>query len=178
MANSTIFPFSIFRLTTAEDTEATIDDKEAVGFTIGVNGEFDAGLLSYKLVLDARRTDVPNPDKIVPSTPDTGIVPPVFELLFMVDERLNKSKMLARLTKFMLQEKKNNIYRKGNIGIRYDEKSEFNIMPVGTPDFSGGKIIHFDFDDDITWGGTVFCKALILFDGNPDALIAQLDAVG
>lgn len=176
MADSTTFPFSIFRLTAAIDTEANIANKEAVGMSIGVDEDFDAGLLSYKPVFDARRTDVGNPDETVPSTPDTGITPPIFELTFMVDERLVDSKMMVRLAIFMLEEKTNLIYDKGRMGIRYDAKSEFNITPAGTPDFSGGKIIHFEFDDDMQWGGTVFCKLLILFNGNPTALLAALDA--
>jgi len=165
-------------LTAAIDTEANIANKEAIGMTIGVNGAFDAGLLDYKPVFDARRTDVSNPDEQTPSSPDTGNTSPIFELTFMVDERVADSKMLARISKFMLQEKANAIFKEGRMGIRYDVKSEFNITPAGTPDFSGGKLIHFEFDDDMAWGGTVFCKALILFNGNPTALIAALDAVG
>jgi len=178
MADSTTFPFSIFRLNLVTDTEANIANKEAVGMTIGVDNDFDAGLIDYHVVADARRTDVGNPDQIVPSTPDTGIVPVIFELEFMIDERLVDSKMMARLTKFMLEAKKTDAFLKGRFGIRYDVKSEFNITPVGTPNFSGGKLIHFDFNDDINWGGLVHCTALILFNGNPVNLIAQLDAVG
>lgn len=176
MADSTTFPFAIFRLKIITDTEATIANKEAIGFTIGIDNDFDAGLLSYKPVFDARRTDVGNPDETVPSTPDTGITPPIFELTFMIDERVIDSKMMARLAIFMLEEKSNTVFDKGNIGIRYDAKSEFNITPAGTPNFSGGKIIHFEFDDDMQWGGTVFCKMLILFNGNPTTLLAALDA--
>ena len=178
MADSTTFPFAIFRLTNPGDTEANIADKEAVGMNIGVNNNFIIGLTGFKPTFDARRTDVGNPDNIVPSTPDTGVIPPVWQIDFIVDERLANQKAEARLAKFMLEEKANTTFKKGRIGIRYDAKPEFNFTPAATPNFSGGKIISFPFDDVITWGGLVEGTVMIQFNGNPATLIAQLDAVG
>jgi len=176
MADSTAFPFAIFRLTDTGDTEASIANEEAVGMTIGVDDDFDAGLMDYHPTFSARRTDVGSPDNKTPSSPDTGNIPSKIEIEFEVDERLIDSKMLARMSKFLLDAKETDDFQKGRVGVRYDAKSYLNVNPLGTGNAWGGKLDAFDFDDDITWGRIVHCKATILIVGNPAALITQLEA--
>jgi len=177
MADSTTFPFAIFRLTDTADTEANIANEEAVGMVIGVNEAFDAGLIDYHPVADARKTDVGSPDNVTPSSPDTGNVPTQYEFEFMIDERLGvNSKMVPRMLKFLFGDKVTDDFPKGRFGVRYDAKSYQNITPLGTGNAWGGKLIHFDWDDDIIWGGLIHCKATILFVGNPAAMITQLEA--
>jgi len=176
MADSTTFAFAIFRLTNVGDTEANIANQEAVGMTVGVDDDFDAGLIDFHVVSDARRTDVGSPDNTTPSSPDTGNVPTAYELEFVIDERLIDSVMIPRLQKFLFGDKVTDDFSKGRFGLRYDAKSYININPLGTGNAWGGKLIHFDWDDDIQWGGLVHCKATILFTGNPAAIITQLEA--
>lgn len=172
MADSITFPFAIFRLESTGDTETSIANTEAVGMEIGLpTTETPTGLISYKPVADGRRTDVSNPDQTAPSAPDTGIVPFLYELEFIVNEKITDSVMLARLARFMLEPKISDDFPKGKIGIRYNAKSEFNINPELV---SGGKIMHFDFLDDITWGGLVNCKVIVAFSGDPTTLLAAL----
>jgi len=144
--------------------------------TIGVDEDFDAGLVDYSLGASARRTDVGSPKNTTPSSPDTGMIPPEYEIEFIVDERLVDSKMLARMQKFILQDKITDDFSKGRFGIRYDAKSYLNITPLGTGDAWGGKLTKFELDDDIQWGGLILCKATILLAGNPAIMIAQLEA--
>ena len=176
MADSTSFAFAIFRLTNTIDTEANIANEEAVGMKIGVDAAFDAGLIDFRLVTDARRTDVGSPDNQAPTSPDTGLIPPAYELEFMIDERVNDTKMIARLQKFMFGDKITDDFPKGRFGLRYDAKSYLDIVPLGTGNAFGLKLLHFEFDDDIQWGGLVHCKATLQFSGNPAALITQLEA--
>lgn len=176
MADSTTFAFAIFRLTNTVDTEANIANEESVGLKIGVDAGFDAGLIDFHMVSDARRTDIGSIDNQTPSSPDTGNVPAAYELEFMIDERLNDTKMIPRLQKFLFGDKITDDFPKGRFGLRYDAKSYININPLGTGNAWGGKLIHFDWDDDIQWGGLIHCKATVLFTGNPAAIIAQLEA--
>jgi len=175
MADSTTFPFAIFRLTNTVDTEANIANEEAVGMKIGVDAAFDAGLTGFKMVTDARRTDVGSPDNVTPSSPDTGLIPPAYELEFIIDERVSDTKMIARLQKMLFGDRITDDFPKGRTGLRYDAKNYVNINPLGTGNAWGGKLVHFDWDDDIQWGGLVHCKATILFTGNPAAIITQLE---
>lgn len=175
MADSTSFAFAIFRLTNTIDTEASIPNEEAVGMVIGVNAAFDAGLMDFAVITDARRTDVGSPDNVTPSSPDTGNIPTHYEIEFMIDERLADSKMVARMQKFLLGAKITDDFSKGRMGLRYDAKSYLNINPLGTGNAWGGKLIHFTFNDDIQWGGLILCKATILMVGNPAAMITQLE---
>lgn len=176
MADSTTFPFAIFRLTNTADTEANIADEEAVGMVIGVDAAFDAGLIGYTPIADTRRTDVGSPDNVTPSSPDTGNIPPSFNLEFIIDERLADSKMLARMQKFILGDKITDDLQKGRFGIRYDAKSYMDQVPLGTGNAHGLKLTHFEFDDDIAWGGLVHCKATLVFSGNPAVWITALEA--
>lgn len=176
MADSINFPFSIFRSTDAGDTESTIDDNEAVGMNIGLDDVNNAliGLISYRPVFDARRTDVPNPDEQSSSVPDTGVIPTQFELDFIVNEKITTNKDLAKLSKFSLQAKTvRGIFSKGRFGIRYDDKSYLNVIPTNV---LGLKLLHFDFIDDLVWGGLVHCKATFAVGGNPQQLINNIDA--
>lgn len=175
MADSTSFPFAIFRLTNTVDTEANIANTEAVGMVIGVDAAFDAGLVDFFERGDARRTDVGSPDNVTPSSPDTGNIPTTYEIEFMIDERVNDSKMIARMLKFLLGDKKTDDFSKGRFGLRYDAKSYININPLGTGNAWGGKLVHFEWNDDIQWGGLIHCKATILMVGNPAAMITQLE---
>ena len=177
MADSTTFPFAIFRLTDTADTEAGIANEEAVGMTIGVDEDFDAGLTDFVNLADARRTDVGSPDNTTPSSPDTGTVPTQYEIGFIIDERLGtNSKLIPRMLKFLYGDKITDDFPKGRFGLRYDAKSYCNITPLGSGNAWGGKLIHFEWDDDISWGGLIHCKATILFTGNPADIIAQFEA--
>ena len=176
MADSTSFAFAIGRFTNTGDTEASIGNSEAVGMTVGVDADFDAGLIDYAPLVDARRTDVGSPDNKLPSSPDTGNVPPQFRLEFFIDERINDSVMIARLMKFAIDSKETDDFQKGRFFIRYDAKSYMNITPLGTGNAWGGKLMHLDVDDDIRWGGLIHCSATILLTGNPAAFITQLEA--
>jgi len=178
MADSTTFPFAIFRLTATADTEANIANEEAVGMTIGVDAAFDAGLIGFVNISDARKTDVGSPDNVTPSSPETGNVPPMYQLEFIIDERLGvNSKMIPRMLKFLYGSRVTDDFPKGRFGLRYDAKAYSNITPLGTGNAWGGKLIHFEWDDDIAWGGLIHCKATILFVGNPADIIAQFEAV-
>lgn len=176
MADSTTFPFSIFRFTGAGDTELSIGNNEAVGMNIGLddNTNQKIGLLSYRPVFDARRTDVPNPDQESTSVPDTGLIPTGFELDIIVNEKVDDNIDLAKLSKFSLQPKTiRDFYSKGRFGIRYDAKSYLNVTPTNV---LGLKLIHFDFIDDFVWGGLDHVKLTFSQGGNPAAIITQIDA--
>jgi len=176
VADSTSFPFSIFRLTATLDTEASIGDNEAVGMNIGLDdvNNVKTGLIAYRPVFDARRTDVPNPDEQSSSVPDTGVIPTQFELDFLVNEKITVNNDLAKLSKFSLEAKViRGIFSKGRFGIRYDVKNYLNVIPTNT---LGLKLLHFDFLDDLIWGGLVHCKATFAVGGNPQAIITAIDA--
>lgn len=143
-----------------------------IGLPVGV----DAGLSSYEPVSGARRTDVPNPDVTAPSIPDTGIIPPAFQLDFIVDEKVANSKQMAKIQRWMLQDKETDDFLKGRFGIRYDAKDYMDIVPVGGASPSGLKLVHFQFLDDIGWGGLVVCRATLQFGGNPTAWVTALQA--
>ena len=172
MASSTSKPFAIYRIQSPGQTEANIDDIEAVGLEIGIDDSFEAGLISYKPVADARRTDVGNPDQVGGHSPDTGNTPILFELDFIVNEKTANSKIMAKMMRWMLEDKDNDNFF-GKTGIRYDAKSWMNVEPTS---IAGGKIIHFDFLDNITWGGLVNCRALVLSHGNPSAMKNNIQA--
>ncbi len=179
MAASISQPFSIYRLTASGDTETSISDDEAVGMLVGISDAPSAhpvGLISYHPVNDARRTDVPEPDQQGSSVPDTGNVPLIFELDFIVNEKILDSKDLAKIQKWMLQPK---IVRtgtapfpKGRFGIRYDAKSWMSVIPDNE---AGLKLLHFDFHDDLLWGGLVHCKVTLQRAGIPDDMITNIN---
>jgi len=176
MADSTTFPFSIFRLTLVTDTEANIGNNEAVGMNIGLDDSTNEkiGLLSYKPVFDSRRTDVPNPDQESTSVPDTGLIPTGFELDIIVNEKIDDNIDLAKIAKFALQPKKiRGVFSKGRFGIRYDAKNYLNVTPTNV---LGLKLVHYDFLDDMVWGGLDHVKITFAVGGNPTAIITQIDA--
>ena len=49
MADSTASPFSLYRLTAAADTEASIADAEALGFDFGANEQTNVGIIGLRL---------------------------------------------------------------------------------------------------------------------------------
>jgi len=176
MADSTTFPFAIFRLTAGTDTEANIGNNEAVGMNIGLddNTNQKIGLLSYRPVFDSRRTDVPNPDQESTSVPDTGLIPTGFELDIMVNEKVDDNNDLAKLAKFSLQPKTiRDVFSKGRFGIRYNAKAYLNVTPTNV---LGLKLVHNDFIDDMVWGGLDHLKLTFALGGNPAVIITQIDA--
>ena len=176
MADSTNLPFAIFRLTAAIDTEANIGNNESVGMNIGLddNANEKIGLLSYRPVFDSRRTDVPNPDQESTSVPDTGLIPTGFELDIIVNEKVDDNIDLAKLSRMSLQPKTiRGIFSKGRFGIRYDAKSWLNVTPTN---LIGLKLVHYDFIDDMVWGGLDHVKLTFSLGGNPADIITQIDA--
>jgi len=175
VADSTTFPFAIFRLTAAIDTEANIGNNEAVGMNIGLddNNNEKIGLLSYRPVFDSRRTDVPAPDQESTSVPDTGLIPTGYELDIVVNEKVDDNVDLAKIAKFSLQPKTiRDIFSKGRFGIRYDAKSWLNVTPTNV---LGLKLVHYDFLDDMVWGGLDHVKLTFALGGNPAAIITQIN---
>ncbi|KKN76244.1 hypothetical protein LCGC14_0372700 [marine sediment metagenome] len=175
MADSTTFPFAIFRFTGAGDTELSIGNNEAVGMDIGLddNSNKKIGLLSYRPVFDSRRTDVPNPDQESTTVPDTGLIPTGFELDIIVNEKVDDNIDLAKLSKFSLQPKAiRDFYSEGRFGIRYDAKSYLNVTPTNV---LGLKLIHYDFIDDFVWGGLDHVKLTFALGGVPAAIITAID---
>lgn len=176
MADSTSFPFAIFRFTGATDTEANIGNNEAVGMNIGLddNSNEKIGLLSYRPVFDSRRTDVPNPDQESTSVPDTGLIPTGFELDIIVNEKVDDNIDLAKVAKWSLQPKAiRDFYSKGRFGIRYNAKAYLNVTPTNV---LGLKLIHYDFLDDFVWGGLDHVKLTFALGGNPAAIITAINA--
>lgn len=177
------FDFIIYRVTRAVDTEANIDVKFKVEMTDGLSDEAgkEIGLTGFHIVNDARKTDVPNPDQYTAKAPDTGMIPLLYELDFIVNEKVSLSKAIAKLQLWSLEDKivrtpvspeTTAPYPEGRTGIIYKNKTWMNIVPTATV---GGKLVHFDWDDSMYFGGMVTCKAFIQYVGKPTAMIAALN---
>lgn len=132
------------------------------------------GLISFKPVFDSRQTDVPNPDQESTSVPDTGLIPTGFELDVVVNEKIDDNIDLAKMSLFALEPKAiRAIFSKGRFGIRYDAKSWLNVTPTN---FIGLKLTHYDFMDDLVWGGLNHVKIAFSLGGNPADIITQINA--
>jgi len=151
MADSTTFPFSIFRYTSNGDTEANINDSEAIGFQYGISEPDLIGVIGFNIGIPQRRTDVPNVGQRSTEKPATGLIAIPITIPILINEKSQDvPKPLAKLLKFSLENQTvRGVFTKGRFGLRND-----NLMGLPTiiPEVESGiKFINFSLDDEINW---------------------------
>lgn len=175
MANSTTKPISIYRCTGVGETEATLNDDEAVGMNYGLTDNDDIGVIIFNWDLPDRRADVAAPDQRTLSKPDTGMASIQLKIGIKVNETVADNKKVGILTKWGIEKKAvRNIYSRGRFGIRNDKKPWMNFQPTDT---AGWKIVDVNVDDVIEFGGLIDMMVTLEFAGATSELVTQIETV-
>lgn len=177
MADSTTSPFSIFRLTTAGQTETSIGDSEAIGMEYGVSETTGVGVISYKVGVPQRRTDVPNVGIRKTTRPATGLVTVPIDFTVIFNEKTsNQTTKQARFLKFCLDDQDvRGIFTNGRFGLR-------NNNTLGIPQFfptqtAGIRFVNYEIDDQLQWSNHLIATVQMEFVGDYAAYILLLEAI-
>ena len=152
MADSTTFPFSLYRLTAGGDTENSIGDAEGLGFEYGVNEQTQGiGVTGFQVGVPQRRTDIPNVGQRSTSKPATSLISVPITIDYIVNEkRQNNPKPLAKLTKWSLESQDiRGVYTKGRFSLRNDNLDSFPEIIAEL--VSGIRFVDFIENDEIEW---------------------------
>ncbi len=179
MADSTTKDFAIYRFTSGSDTEATINDSEAIGLDYGVNESSDGGVVSFSVGVPQRQTDVPNVGGVRQTTqPATSLISVPITVGVLINEKVqDQAQFQARLLKFAIDNQDvRGVYSKGRFGLRNDKMTGFpTINPTNTAGIRFGAL---DLDDMINWTPHQIVDIPLLFVGDYTAYLALLEAIG
>jgi len=118
-----------------------------------------------------RRTDIENAFANDTNKPDTGSAGLFIEINFLIDESLAESLIPAILNKWDAEGTSTEAMPKGQLGLRNNKRTAFNLKPASN---SGFKMVEFDIFDDEKAGILVPGRILLEHAGDQSVLGVQV----